>query len=226
MERHLDDELEKIKTTLLSMATLTEEAIHRSVEALKSLDKTLAENVIQNDEKIDDMEIEVEEHSIEILALFQPMAKNLRFVVTAMHINAELELIADLTVNICQRVIELSERPGGRLPTINDLSRLGDNAKWMVKNAIDAFVQNDEALAEKVILSDKESNQLRTAIINQLVEGVMVKDGKTAPQAVPLLLVARDLERVCDRATYIAEEVIYMIQAKVIKHHREELEKH
>lgn len=226
MERHLDDELEKIKTTLLSMATLTEEAIHKSVEALKSLDKTLAENVIQNDEKIDDMEIEVEEHSIEILALFQPMAKNLRFVVTAMHINAELELIADLTVNICQRVIELSERPGGRLPTINDLSRLGDNAKWMVKNAIDAFVQNDEALAEKVILSDKESNQLRTAIINQLVEGVMVKDGKTAPQAVPLLLVARDLERVCDRATYIAEEVIYMIQAKVIKHHREELEKH
>lgn len=208
------------------MATLTEEAIHKSVEALKSLDKTLAENVIQNDEKIDDMEIEVEEHSIEILALFQPMAKNLRFVVTAMHINAELELIADLTVNICQRVIELSERPGGRLPTINDLSRLGDNAKWMVKNAIDAFVQNDEALAEKVILSDKESNQLRTAIINQLVEGVMVKDGKTAPQAVPLLLVARDLERVCDRATYIAEEVIYMIQAKVIKHHREELEKH
>ena len=172
------------------------------------------------------MEIEVEEHSIEILALFQPMAKNLRFVVTAMHINAELELIADLTVNICQRVIELSERPGGRLPMINDLSRLGDNAKWMVKNAIDAFVQNDEALAEKVILSDKESNQLRTAIINQLVEGVMVKDGKTAPQAVPLLLVARDLERVCDRATYIAEEVIYMIQAKVIKHHREELEKH
>ncbi len=226
MERHLDDELEKIKTTLLSMATLTEEAIHKSVEALKNLDKTLAENVIQNDEKIDDMEIEVEEHSIEILALFQPMAKNLRFVVTAMHINAELELIADLTVNICQRVIELSERPGGRLPMINDLSRLGDNAKWMVKNAIDAFVQNDEALAEKVILSDKESNQLRTAIINQLVEGVMVKDGKTAPQAVPLLLVARDLERVCDRATYIAEEVIYMIQAKVIKHHREELEKH
>ena len=208
------------------MATLTEEAIHKSVEALKNLDKTLAENVIQNDEKIDDMEIEVEEHSIEILALFQPMAKNLRFVVTAMHINAELELIADLTVNICQRVIELSERPGGRLPMINDLSRLGDNAKWMVKNAIDAFVQNDEALAEKVILSDKESNQLRTAIINQLVEGVMVKDGKTAPQAVPLLLVARDLERVCDRATYIAEEVIYMIQAKVIKHHREELEKH
>lgn len=208
------------------MATLTEEAIHKSVEALKDLDKTLAENVIQNDEKIDDMEIEVEEHSIEILALFQPMAKNLRFVVTAMHINAELELIADLTVNICQRVIELSERPGGRLPMINDLSRLGDNAKWMVKNAIDAFVQNDEALAEKVILSDKESNQLRTAIINQLVEGVMVKDGKTAPQAVPLLLVARDLERVCDRATYIAEEVIYMIQAKVIKHHREELEKH
>lgn len=225
MERHLDDELQKLKENLLKMASLTEKAIHDSSEALKNLDPRLAETVITNDEKIDDMEIDNEEHAIELLALFQPMAKDLRFTVTAMHINAELELIADLTVNICQRVLELSEKGGKLLQPINDLPRLAENAKWMVKNAIDAFVNSDEPLAEKVILSDAEANQLRNAVMVQLVDGFMVKDGKTAPRAVPLLLVARDLERICDRATYIAEEVIYMIQARVIRHHREDLGK-
>jgi phosphate transport system protein len=223
MDRHLDDELQKLKQNILKMASLTELAIHDSFEALKGVNKNLAEAVISRDEQIDDLEIDNEEHAIEVLALFQPMAKDLRFVVTAMHINAELELIADLTVNICQRVLELSEKGGKLLEPINDLPQLAENAKWMVKNAIDAFVNNDEPLAEKVILSDGESNQLRSAIIQRLVDGFIVKDGKTAPRAIPLLLVARDLERICDRATYIAEEVIYMIQARVIKHHREDL---
>lgn len=223
MDRHLDDELQKLKQNLLKMASLSEKAIHDSFEALKGINKDLAQAVIDRDEQIDDMEINNEEHAIELLALFQPMAKDLRFIVTAMHINAELELIADLTVNICQRVLELSDKGGVLLAPINDLPHLADSAKWMVKNAIDAFVNNDEPLAEKVILSDAQSNQLRSAIIERLVDGFIVKDGKTAPRAIPLLLVARDLERICDRATYIAEEVIYMIQARVIKHHREEL---
>lgn len=221
MERHLDDELQKLKENLLKMASLTERAIHDCFEALKSVDDKLAEKVILNDEQIDDLEIDNEEHAIELLALFQPMAKDLRFIVTAMHINSELELIADLTVNVCQRVQELADKGGALLMPIDDLSRLADNAKAMVKNAIDAFVNSDEPLAEKVILSDTESNQLRNAVIKSLVDGVIVKDGKTAPRAIPLLLVARDLERICDRATYIAEEVIYMIQAKMIRHHRE-----
>ncbi len=223
MDRHLDDELQKLKQNLLKMASLTEKAIHDSFEALKSVNKDLAQEVINSDEQIDEMEINNEEHAIELLALFQPMAKDLRFIVTAMHINAELELIADLTVNICQRVLELADKGGALLSPINDLPQLADNAKWMVKHAIDAFVNNDEPLAEKVILSDTQSNQLRSAIIERLVDGFIVKDGKTAPRAIPLLLVARDLERICDRATYIAEEVIYMIQARVIKHHHEDL---
>ncbi len=225
MDRHLDDELQKLKESLLKMASLTERAIQDSFDALKSLNRDLAETVIERDEQIDDLEIDNEEHAIELLALFQPMAKDLRFIVTAMHINAELELIADLTVNISQRVLELSDKGGALLQPINDLPHLADNAKWMVKNAIDAFVNSDEDLAKKVILSDEESNALRNAVIERLVDGFMVKDGKTAPRAIPLLLVARDLERVCDRATYIAEEVIYMIQARMIRHHREDLGK-
>jgi phosphate transport system protein len=223
MDRHLDDELQKLKENILKMAALSEKAIHDSFEALKGINKDLAQSVIDRDEQIDEMEINNEEHAIELLALFQPMAKDLRFIVTAMHINAELELIADLTVNICQRVLELSDKGGALLSPINDLPLLADSAKWMVKNAIDAFVNNDEPLAEKVIFSDEQSNQLRSAIIQTLVDGFIVKDGKTAPRAIPLLLVARDLERICDRATYIAEEVIYMIQARVIKHHHEDL---
>ncbi len=223
MDRHLDDELQKLKESLLKMALLTEKAIHDSFAALQKIDKNLAEKVIAEDEQIDDLEIDNEEHAIELLALFQPMAKDLRFIVTAMHINAELELIADLTVNICQRVLELSQKGGELLGPINDLPLLADSAKWMVKNSIDAFINNDEPLAEKVILSDNASNKLRSAIILRLVDGFIVKDGKSAPRAIPLLLVARDLERICDRATYIAEEVIYMIQARVIKHHREDL---
>lgn len=223
MDRHLDDELQKLKENILKMAALSEKAIHDSFEALKGINKDLAQSVIDRDEQIDEMEINNEEHAIELLALFQPMAKDLRFIVTAMHINAELELIADLTVNICQRVLELSDKGGALLSPINDLPLLADSAKWMVKNAIDAFVNNDEPLAEKVILSDEQSNQLRSAIIQTLVDGFIVKDGQTAPRAIPLLLVARDLERICDRATYIAEEVIYMIQARVIKHHHEDL---
>lgn len=221
MERHLDDELQKLKGNLLKMASLTERAIHDSFEALKSVNKELAEEVIERDEQVDDLEIDNEEHAIELLALFQPMAKDLRFIVTAMHINSELELIADLTVNICQRVLELSEKGGTLLAPINDLPPLADNAKWMVKNAIDAFVNHDEPLAEKVILFDEKSNTFRNSVMECLVQDFMVKDGKTAPRAVPLILVARDLERICDRATYIAEEVIYMIQAKMIRHHRE-----
>ncbi len=223
MDRHLDDELQKLKENILKMAALSEKAIHDSFEALKGINKDLAQSVIDCDEQIDEMEINNEEHAIELLALFQPMAKDLRFIVTAMHINAELELIADLTVNICQRVLELSQKGGGLLSPINDLPLLADSAKWMVKNAIDAFVNNDEPLAEKVILSDEKSNQLRSAIIQRLVDGFIVKDGQTAPRAIPLLLATRDLERICDRATYIAEEVIYMIQARVIKHHHEDL---
>lgn len=223
MERHIDDELQKLKINLLKMASLTEEAIHHSVEALKDLDIEKAERCIVDDAKIDRLENEIEEETIELIALFQPMAKDLRYLTMAMRINGELERIADLTVNICQRVQELNRLSQPLLKPLVDIPRLNDVAKSMVKNAIDAFVNFDEPLARQVILKDKEANALRTAIVTELVDDYMTKDGKTAPRAVPLLLVARDLERICDHASAIAEDVIYMIQAKMVKHHRDEL---
>ncbi len=221
MERHFHDELDKLNTNLLKMAALTETAIHNSIEALKVRNKDLALNTIKADEEIDEMENEIEEHSIELLALFQPMARDLRFITTGMRINMELERIADLTVNICQRVLDIADKPS--LKPIADISRLAENAKKMVREAIDAFVKRDGNLAKSVILADKESNHMRTVIIQELINDFIVKDGATATRAIPLILVARDLERISDHATNIAEDVIYLVQAKIIKHHLKEL---
>lgn len=221
MQRHLDEELAKLNTDLLAMAALTEEAIHKSVEALKNRDKELAKQVINFDANIDELEIRIEEHATELLALFQPMAIDLRFITTGMRINSELEAIADLTVNISQRALELSDQP--LLKPLIDIPKLGEHAKVMIKKAIDSFVNRNEGSAKEVILSDEKSNTLRTSIMQELVNGYMVKDGTTAPRAVALLLITRDLERICDHAASIAEDVIYMIEAKVIKHHRERL---
>jgi len=223
MERHLDDLLQTLNTDLLKMAALTEKAIHHSVEALKTLNKELAERTIADDAQIDEMENKIEEEAIGLLALFQPLAKDLRFVTTTMRVSTDLERIADLTVNICQRASDLAGQPEGLLKPLVDIPKLADVAKRMVKEVIDAFVQHDLNLATRVILSDKEANDLRTKIMSELVYDYMVKDGTTAPRAVPLLLVARDLERICDKATDIAQETIYMIQAKIVKHHPERL---
>lgn len=223
MKRHLDEELKNLKTNLLKMAAMVETAIHLSIEALKDRNKDLATQVIEDDVHIDEMEIRIEEAIIDLLALFQPMAKDLRFITTAMHINTELERIADLTVNISQRVLDVASQP--LLKPLIDIPKLSTQAKYMVKDAIDAFVNMDEEKAKGVIFADKESNNLRTSVIRELINDYMVKDGTTAPRAVPLLLITRDLERICDHAAAIAEDVIYMIQAKVVRHHRERLEK-
>ncbi|OGX38613.1 MAG: phosphate transport system regulatory protein PhoU [Omnitrophica WOR_2 bacterium RIFCSPHIGHO2_02_FULL_52_10] len=222
MERHFDDELKQLNTDLLTMAAKVEEAIRRSIESLKKRDKDLALKVIVDDRVIDELEVKIEEEVIDLLALFQPMAIDLRFITTGMHINAGLERVADLTVNISQRVLDLADQP--LLKPFIDIPKLANQAQYMVKSAIDAFVKRDEELAKKVILSDKEANNLRTLIVTELISDYMEKDTTTVSRAVPLLLITRDLERICDHAASIAEDVIYMVQAKVVKHHRERLQ--
>jgi phosphate transport system protein len=217
IERHFDDELAQLNKDLITMATLVEEAIYKAVEALKNGDKDLADKVIEDDGKIDDMENVIEENAIELLALRQPMAIDLRFITTGMKINAELERIADLAVNIAQRVLEIAGQPV--LKPLIDIPRLSDVARDMIKKAIDSFVSKDEALAREVILTDPQANTLKKAIQQELIE-CMVKDGTASTRGVPLLLIARHLERVCDHATNIAEDVIYMVRAKVVKHRK------
>jgi phosphate transport system protein len=221
VERHLDEELKRLKSELLRMAALTEAGIHIAIEALKEGDVEAAEQVIQDDNRIDDLEISNHEMIVELLALFQPMAKDLRFITTGMQINAELEEIADLTVNVSKRVKEIARLPPVK-PLVN-IPKLGEIAKWMVKTAIDSFVTWDERLAKRVILKDQDANGLRNTITHDLIYDYLVKDGTVAPRAIAILLIARDLERICDHAASIAEDVIYMSQAKMIRHHHERL---
>ena len=222
MERHIDQELKALNQDILRMGALAEEAIYRSVEALKNRDPQEARNVIDNESQIDRLELDVDEHCVDLIARFQPMAKDLRFIATGMKINAELERIADIAVDIAQRTLELVEKP--LLKPLVDIPRLAAVAQNMVKLSIDAFVQGDIALAKQVLSSDAQADQLRNAIQKELVDNYMVKDGATAPRAVQLLLIARFLERICDHTTNIAEDVIYMVQAEVVRHHPERLE--
>ncbi len=216
MERHVDQELKELNEDILKMGAWVEEAIYKSFEALKDRDQEMAESVIDNDANIDKLELAVDEKCIDLIARFQPMAKDLRFITTGMKINAELERIADIAVDIAQRTLELVDKP--LLKPLIDIPKLTTIAQNMVKMAIDSFVKGDIELAKKVLMSDTQADQLRDMIQKELIEDHMVKDGTTAPRAVQLLLVARFLERICDHTTNIAEDVIYMVQAKVVKH--------
>jgi phosphate transport system protein len=221
MERHLDQELKELNKDILKMGAYTEEAIFKSVEALKNRDKELAKNVIDSDNNIDKLELAVDEKCIDLIARYQPMAKDLRLITTGMKINAELERIADIAVDIAQRTLEIVDKP--LLKPLVDIPKLSAVAQSMVKLAIDSFVRGDIGLAKKVLLSDPEADNLRNSIQKELVEDYMLKDASTVSRAVQLLLIARFLERICDHTTNIAEDVIYMVQAEVVRHHPEKL---
>jgi len=203
------------------MGILAQEAIFKSIESLKDRDKLLAQEVIQNDKKIDDLELSVDEKCIDLIARYQPMAGDLRFITTGMKINAELERIADLAVDISQWVLELVDKP--LLKPLIDIPRLSQIAQQMVREAIDAFVNRDAELARKVVLTDPQADKLRNQVQEELIHEYMLKDNKSADRAVSLLLIARYLERICDHTTNIAEDVIYMVEAKVVKHRPQEL---
>jgi phosphate transport system protein len=221
MERHFDEELENLHKDILKMAIMAQEAIYKSVEALKNRDMAQAKEVITADDKIDALELMIDEKCIDLIARHQPMAGDLRFITTGMKVNAELERIADLAVDISQRVLQVVDKPV--LKPLIDIPKLSVIAQNMVRDAIDAFVKKDVGLARKVVLNDEEADKLRNLVQDELVNEYMVKDPSTAPRAVPLLLIARHLERICDHTTNIAEDVIYMVEGKVVKHHPEKL---
>jgi phosphate transport system protein len=221
MQRHFDDELTELKKEILKMGTLVEESIFKSIEALKQLDTDQANRVITDDKLIDELELKIEEKSLDLLALQQPMAVDLRFITMAMKITNELERVADLAVDIAQRVLELVGKP--LLKPLIDIPKLTTVAQKMTKDAIGAFINRDADLAGKVILMDSQADNLRNVIQQELINDYMAKDLTTATRAVPLLLIARHLERICDHATNIAEDIIYMCSAKVVKHHPEKI---
>jgi phosphate transport system protein len=221
MERHLDIELTELNKETLHMAVLAEEAIAKSIEALTDLSVEKAKQVIEDDRKINEMELVIDEKCLDLIALFQPMAIDLRFITMTMKIGTDLERIADLAVNISERVLEIAGKP--QLKPLIDIPKLARLAQGMVKDAIDSFVQKDVKLAREVILRDDQADFLRNLVQTELIFDYMLKDSSTITRGVSLILIARHLERICDHATNIAEDVIYMVKARVVKHHPENL---
>lgn len=216
MHRHFDEELTELKKQLLTMGSLTEEAIARAVEALKRLDAEAARRLIEEDSRIDRLDLDIDEKCLELIIRHQPVAADLRFLAMAMRICADLERIADLAVDICQRVMEMAGQP--LLKPLIDIPKLAGLARGMLRDSLDGFVRSDVALARSVIKRDDEADRLRDLIQTELVTDFMMKDASTAPRAVALLLVSRHLERICDHTTNIAEDVIYMVEGAMVRH--------
>ena len=215
MQRHFHEELEALKQTLLAMGGLVEDQIRRAMRALVERDNVLAQEVIDRDRQVNAYDVEVDEQCVNLLALHQPTAGDLRSITTAMKIVTDLERIGDQAVNIAERVLELNQEP--QLKPYIDLPRMADRAQRMVKESLDAFVARDTALARQVCGEDDEVDALKDQIFRELLT-FMMEDPRTIPRAIRVILISRSMERVADHATNIAEMVIYLVEGKMVRH--------
>jgi len=219
MERQFDQELNALKENLLKMASLAEEAIAKSIKALVERDSNLAQKIIDQDSKINFLEIEINNQCLKLLALKQPMAVDLRFITSAMKIVSHLERIADQAVNISQRTLELLKQP--LLKPLIDIPRMAELAQGMVRTSIDSLVNKDSLLAKKIGGRDNLVDDLNDQIFRELLT-YMIEDPRTIKRAIELILVGRHLERIADLATNISEEVVFILNGKNIKHPNQE----
>jgi phosphate transport system protein len=193
--------------------------IHKAVRSLTERDESLFEEVNSSEEKVNHLQIEIDDLCLRLLALKQPMAIDLRFITSAMRINSELERIADLAVNITQNAAILIKQP--QLKPLIDIPRMADLTQKMVRDSLDAFIRRDAELARSVLTRDDQIDALKDQIFRELLT-FMISDNSTIPRALELVLISRHLERIGDHSTNIAEDAIYLVQGKDIRHHIEE----
>jgi phosphate transport system protein len=216
--RHFVEELEQLKTKLLEMSSLVEAAIQRSISAVIHKDRSAAEEVFRSEARINEIEIEIDEFAINLLALQQPMAADLRLIVAALKINTDLERMGDLSVSIAQRARSLMEEPV--IKPMIDIPHIAGLVQSMVRKALDAFVTRDADLARSVLASDDAVDSLRTACYHELVS-FMEKDPQNIKQALDLLAITRNLERIADHSTNVAEDVLFLVKGVDVRHHAE-----
>ncbi len=216
METQFQKELEQLKENLLKMATLVEETISLAVQSLVKRDSQLAQQTFQREDRINDLEIAIEDMCLKLLALRQPMAVDLRFITAAMKIITDLERMGDQAVNIAERALSLNQEP--QLKPYIDIPRMAEIAQSMVKDVLDAFVNRNSKLARSVCERDDLVDGLNDQVFRELLT-YMIADPRTITRGVHLMIVCRCLERIADHATNIAEDVIFMVDALVIKHH-------
>ncbi len=219
MERHhFEEDLQALKQRLLTMGALVEERAHQAIAALihRRLDES--EAVIAADKEVNDLQIEIDDRCLKLLALQQPMATDLRLITSAMKINADLERIGDQAVNIAENTIKLLPQPP--LKPLIDIPRMADIAEKMTRDALDAFVRKDAELARSVLTRDDEVDSLKDQVFRELLTYMMADPG-TIQRALALILISRNVERIADHATNIAEDVIFLVEAKDVRHGRE-----
>jgi phosphate transport system protein len=219
--RHFEMELQALKNRLLSMGALVEERVHQAMQALMERRLEAAEAIAAGDAEVNDLQIEIDDRCLKLLALQNPMASDLRLITAAMKINADLERIGDQAVNIAENAVKVVAAPPLR-PMI-DLPRMAEMAETMTRDSLDAFVRRDANLARDVLSRDDEVDQLKDQIFRVLLTHMMADPG-TIERALGLILVSRNLERIADHATNIAEDVIFVVEAKDVRHHHEERE--
>ena len=215
MERHFEEEFERIKSKILTMGSLVEEQLRNALTALVARDEALARRVIENDHAVNTLDVEIDEMALDSLVRYQPVAKDLRFVTTAMKISSELERMSDLAENICERTIELNDEP--QLKPYIDIPHMAERARVMVKESLDAFVKMDSALARKVIQDDDFVDNLTEQLFRELLS-FMIENPKTISRAIRLSFISKYIERIADHATNVAELVVYMVEGKIIRH--------
>jgi phosphate transport system protein len=217
-QRHFHDELNRLKSLLAEMAELAEVAFRQAVEALLERDPAKAERVWQGDRAIDDLELEIDDLAINLLALQQPLARDLRLITMAMKISNDLERVGDHAVNIARETRFLLESPPMRiLPEIEEMTRL---ASAMLRDALDAFITGDNAAAREIVLRDDRVDELHTNVIRIMLTHMMEDPRKIGP-GMDLIFVSRNLERIADLATNIAEDIVFMVEGRTIKHNVE-----
>ena len=218
--RHFHDQLAQLKQRLLDMSDLATSLLDLSVDALLSRDANLAEGVVTGDKDLDALELEVEELAIALLALQQPMARDLRFIISSIKVSNDLERVGDHAVNIAQSAVRLSSTSTVIKPD-PEIAEMARRARQMLRDALTAFVRADGALGRAVCRSDDEVDALHNSLFRILVTHMM-EDARTITPSLELFLVSRNLERVADLATNIGEDAVFLAEGKQIKHHAED----
>ncbi len=217
MERHhFEAERQALRNELLTMGALVEDRVHRAIQALVERREEEARRIIETDKEINDLQIDIDDRCLKLLALQTPLAVDLRLITSAMKINADLERVGDQAVNVAENVLQLLPHPP--LKPLIDIPRMAEIAERMVRDALDSFVKGDAALAREVLRRDDEVDGLKDQLFRELLTYMMADPG-TIQRALSLVLISRNLERIADHATNIAEDVIFIAEAKDVRHH-------
>jgi phosphate transport system protein len=219
MPRHLQREIEKLKKNILALGAVVEESVRKAVRAIQDRDEELAKKIINNDVEIDHVEVDIEEECLKILALYQPVATDLRFIVAVLKINNDLERIGDLAVNIAERAAFLAKQEKISFPF--DFEDMVGKTQSMLKRSLDALVNHDTELAREVCAADDEVDAINRQMYIQVQEGIRAHPEQMEAM-IHFLSISRHLERIADHATNISEDVIYMIEGEIVRHRTED----